>query len=66
MPAKTKVQQMKDVDDKNDARISLLVPHYMADAIKRAANSIPISMNSYVRIALHDKLKSDGVTVDAA
>jgi hypothetical protein len=53
-------QPMKDIEDKNEARITLLMPHYMADAIKRAANSIPISMNSYVRIALRDKLKSDG------
>jgi hypothetical protein len=51
---------MKDIEDKNEARITLLMPHYMANAIKRAANSIPISMNSYVRIALRDKLKSDG------
>jgi hypothetical protein len=57
---------MKDEANRNDARISLIVPVRVADALKRAAQDIPISMNSYVRIALHDKLKSDGVTMDAA
>jgi predicted HicB family RNase H-like nuclease len=57
---------MKDEASRNDARISLIVPARVANAVKRAAQDIPISMNSYVRIALHDKLKHDGITTDAA
>ena len=41
---------MKDEASRNDARISLIVPVRVADAVKRAANNIPISMNSYVRL----------------
>jgi predicted HicB family RNase H-like nuclease len=57
---------MKDEASRNDARISLIVPARVANAVKRAAQDIPISMNSYVRIALHDKLKHDGIATDAA
>jgi hypothetical protein len=58
---------MKDTNDKNDARISLFVPHRLKDAAKLGAKNIPgLSLNDYCKLALCDRLKTDGVAMDAA
>ena len=58
---------MKD-DDRNDARISLFVPHRLKEAAKRGQekNYPGLGLNDYCKLALSNQLRSDGVSMDTA